>query len=116
MEYSTAYIIQQVITYTVGFVLAGTPALILLFLLYNMACELTACCFPRLLPKRAKQRTKRALALKYCEHATRRHRKQRGREMSYRYMKRQSRIIRQQVQKEMLHPRKEIDRNFFQKG
>ncbi len=120
MDYSTAYIVQQVITYTVGFVLAGTPALILLFLvcfvIYDQIMNLTAFLFPRLLSKRAKQRTKTTLTQSVMEYSTSRNFKRTGDPMHYIKRNRQAWIIRQHIEKESLHKPRKIDRNFFQKG
>ena len=120
MEYSTAYRVQVFLTYGVGFLLVGIPAGVLLFLvcfvIYDQVMNLTAFLFPRLLPKRAKQRTKTALAQSLMEHTARRSFKNRGEPMHYIKRRREAWIIRQHVEKESLHKPRKIDRNFFKKG
>ena len=120
MEYSTAYRVQVFLTYGVGFLLVGIPAGVLLFLalfaLYNSIMNLTAFLFPRLLPKRAKQRRKHALTQSVMEYSTSRNFKHRGEPMHYRKRNRQAWIIRQHIEKESLHKPRKIDRNFFKKG
>jgi len=120
MEYSTAYRVQVFLTYGVGFLLVGIPAGVLLFLvsfvIYDQIMNLTAFLFPRLLPKRAKQRTKHALTQSVIEYSTSRNFKRTGEPMHYRKRNRQAWIIRQHIEKESLHKPRKIDRNFFKKG
>ena len=120
MDYSTAYRVQVFLTYGVGFLLVGIPAGVLLFLvcfvIYDQTMNLTALLFPRLLSKRAKQRTKTALAQSVMEYSTSRNFKRTGEPMHYIKRNRQAWIIRQHIEKESLHKPRKIDRNFFQKG
>ncbi len=120
MEYSTAYRVQVFLTYGVGFLLVGIPAGVLLFLvcfvIYDQTMNLTAFLFPRLLPKRAKQRRKTALTQSVIEYSTSRNFKRTGEPMHYRKRNRTAWIIRQHIEKESLHKPRKIDRNFFKKG
>ncbi len=120
MEYSTAYRVQVFLTYGVGFLLVGIPAGVLLFLglfaLCNSIMNLTAFLFPRLLSKRAKQRTKTALTQSLMEHTARRFWKIQRRGMSKRQIAYHAFLIREKLDKESLHKPRKIDRNFFKKG